>query len=86
MNARNVASVEGVCSLSANQIGCYSSFFVVLNRNKIVANKWLGYKNGPADYDVVVNPKIESLMIDQSFPKAIWILASTRASDVPAWL
>ena len=59
VDVRNVASEQGVCSLSANQVGCYSSFFVILNRSKIAANKWIGYKAGPSDYDVVVNPKIE---------------------------
>lgn len=59
IDLKNVASTQGVCSLSANQIGCSSSFFVVLNRRKLVVDKWAGYKAGPSDYEVVVNPNIE---------------------------
>jgi peptide deformylase len=59
IEVRNIASGKGLCSLSANQVGCYSSFFVVLGRNRLIANKWTGYKAGTSDYEVVVNPKIE---------------------------
>jgi peptide deformylase len=56
---KNVAVVRGLCSLSTNQIGHLSSFFVILARNRIVEGKWSGYKASAGDYEVVVNPKIE---------------------------
>ena len=58
VDARNIAANVGACSLSANQVGHHSSFFLVLGKSRLVANKWSGYKCSPADYEIVVNPSI----------------------------
>ena len=53
-----IASSEGLASLSACQIGVDMNMFIVLQKGKLINNKWKGYKAEINDYQVFCNPKI----------------------------
>lgn len=53
-----IASSEGLASLSASQIGVDLNMFAILQKGKLVPNKWKGYKVDIKDYQVFCNPQI----------------------------
>jgi|JI6StandDraft_1071083.scaffolds.fasta_scaffold03162_6 peptide deformylase len=67
-NLKKFASMNGYCSLSANQIFERPRMFVCLNKAKLVPQKWTGYDNvTPDDYDGVVNPIPKELSVYEEY-------------------
>lgn len=59
-NLKTLASMNGFCSLSANQIFQKVCIFVCLKKPLLVAQKWDSYENlTPSDYEAIVNPNVK---------------------------
>lgn len=60
-----IASSYGLASLSAGQIGIDINMFIILQKGKLIANKWKGYNVDVKDYQVFCNPRIEKFSVDE---------------------
>jgi peptide deformylase len=78
------ASHLGLVSLSGNQIGFSTSMFVI-NKN-LEQDKWTNYRSQPEDYEVYINPLVNSVSSDfnsglEECPSVPNILAQIERND-----
>lgn len=59
-NLKKFASMNGFCSLSANQIYEKPRIFVCLRKPLLVPQQWTDYdKVKPDDYEAIINPELK---------------------------